>query len=141
MSGTILEEKGIFTRPPIIPMPEKAEMVQKQSFLAGWLGERRPLSVIEVMNIYSNLQRNSLGQTILIGFSQVATSKTVRDYMLRGIDIGKKHVEVFGGVLKQEDLPASVPADTAVTQSTISPFSEKLMMFHTAALIAGSISF
>ena len=46
-----------------------------------------------------------------------------------------KHVEVFGSLLTKDDLPSPVTWDAEVTQSTVSPFSDKLMMFHTTALI------
>lgn len=71
------------------------EYVQKQSYIAGWFGHRRPLNAIEMSQIYFNLIQNQLGRTLLMGFSQVAKSKQVRDYMVRGRDIADKHVEIL----------------------------------------------
>ncbi len=63
------------------------------------MGSKRPLNVIEMANIYFNLIQNQLGRTLMIGFSQVAHSQKVRNYMVRGRKIADKHVEVFGSLL------------------------------------------
>ncbi|MFD1038919.1 DUF3231 family protein [Virgibacillus byunsanensis] len=105
--------------------------MKKQSFLTGWFGDRRPLTALEVTNLFSNMQRNSLGCATLTGFNQVATSTEVKEFIKRGIDISKKHVNVFHSILEENDVPTPTGADSMVTDSaTISPFSEKLMMFH-----------
>ncbi|WP_243300352.1 DUF3231 family protein [Bacillus litorisediminis] len=140
-SMEILLSKGIHSRPPIIPAPKNVEFVQEQSFLAGWFGERRPLTTIEIMDLFFNLKRNELGIWLLTGFSQSAKMEKVREYLVRGKQIAAKHVEIFGSVLRENNLPVSMSADTGVTNSTISPFSDKLMMFHTTALIAAGIGF
>lgn len=59
---------------PFISYPSEVEYVQKQSFLAGWLGNRRPLLGVETSNIIYNMQRNAIGRALIIGFSQVAQS-------------------------------------------------------------------
>ncbi|WP_163538225.1 DUF3231 family protein [Gracilibacillus sp. YIM 98692] len=140
-SADVLLTKGIHSRPPIIPSPERVEFVQEQSFLAGWFSKRRPLTTIEIMNLFFNLKRNELGHWLLTGFSQTARMQNVRDYMLRGKQIASKHVEIFESVLRENDLPVSMMSDTGVTNTTASPFSDKLMMFHTTALIAAGMGF
>ncbi|MDB5055486.1 MAG: hypothetical protein JWM44_3536 [Bacilli bacterium] len=131
--------KGTFIRAPYIPTPTKVEYIQKKSYLSGFFGNHRPLSVIEMSNIYFNLIQNQLGRTLIMGFSQVAKSKQVRDYMVRGRDISDKHVEIFGSVLSIEYLPSASAWNTLPTSSTTSPFSDKLMMFHVASLNAAGI--
>ncbi|AGK53207.1 DUF3231 family protein [Bacillus sp. 1NLA3E] len=131
----IMLKKGTFIRSPFIPKPKVVEYVQKQSYLAGWfVTQRRPLNAIEIANIYYNLIQNQLGRTLLIGFSQVAKSEQVRDYMVRGRNIADKHVEVFGSILSKEYLPSASAWSTLPIDSTIAPFSDKLMMGHVAAL-------
>lgn len=132
--------KGLFVRPPYIP-PYQTEYVQKQGFLTGWFGKRRPLAAIEIMNLFFNQQRNAVGSSLLTGFSQVTQSQKVREYMIRGKDIADKHNEIFGSILREDDLPAPMYSDSEVTQSMVSPFSDKLMMFHTTALIAASVGY
>ncbi|WNF35103.1 DUF3231 family protein [Bacillaceae bacterium IKA-2] len=107
-------KKGTFIRAPFIPAAKNVEYVQKQSYLAGWFGQHRPLNAIEMSQIYDNLIKNQLGRTLLLGFCQVATSQKVRDYMIRGRDIADKHVEVFGSLLSKEFLPSASSWDTLV---------------------------
>ncbi|OLO27893.1 hypothetical protein BTR23_18965 [Alkalihalophilus pseudofirmus] len=126
--------KGIFIRPPYIPLPNKIEFVQKQNFLTGWFGNRRPLNTNEITHLYLNIQRNHLGFALLTGFSQVSSSNEVKNYMLRGKGISENHIEVFSSVLRENEIPISLGWDSYVTDSTVSPFSEKLMMFHTSVL-------
>jgi hypothetical protein len=135
----VMLSKGTFIRAPFIPKPTMVEFVQKQSYLAGWFGHIRPLNVIEISNIYFNLIQNQLGRTLLMGFAQVAKSKKVHDYMIRGRDIANKHVEVFGSLLSVEFLPSASAWNTLPTDSTVAPLSDKLMMFHTSMLNAAGV--
>jgi Protein of unknown function (DUF3231) len=102
----LMLSKGAFLRPPLIPRPKKVMYAQKQSYLAGWFGGRRALNAIEISNLYLSLIQNQLGRTLLMGFSQVAQSKVVRDYFVRGRDIADKHVEIFGSILGKEFVPS-----------------------------------
>ncbi|WP_235549193.1 DUF3231 family protein [Paenibacillus sp. Root444D2] len=81
-----------------------------------------------------------MGRSLLIGYSQVAKDKKVRDYFIRGRNIADKHVEIFGTLLSKEYLPSASAWDTLPTESTDAPFSEKLMMFHTTALSSAGIA-
>jgi len=136
---SLLLAKGLEVRPPYIPYPTEVKFVKKQSFLAGWFGEQRPLVGSEIMNLHANIQTNNLGEAISIAFGQVAKSKKVRDYMLRGKEIAKKHIEVFAKYLKAYDLPIPMSWNHEVENKTESPFSEKLMMYQISLMSASSI--
>ncbi|WP_047154172.1 DUF3231 family protein [Aneurinibacillus tyrosinisolvens] len=131
--------KGLLVRPPYISTPKEVDFVEKQSFLQGFFGDQRPLNAIEITHLFGNIQKNTLGKALLIGFAQVARTKEVREYMLRGKEIAMKHIEVFSSTLRDEDLPAPMPWDDLVTDSTMPPFSDKLMMAHTNALNSAGI--
>jgi hypothetical protein len=118
----IMLTKGTFIRAPFIPKHKMVEFVQKQNYLEGWFGHRRPLNVVEMSNIYFNLIQNQLGRTLLIGFSQVAKSKKVQDFMVRGRNIADKQVEIFGSLLSKDYLPSASSWSTIPTDSTIPPF-------------------
>lgn len=136
----LAKEKGILIRAPHIPKPEQIDFVKKQSFLAGWFGDRRPLLGVEIANLVYNAKRNALGQGIITGFSQVAKNKEVRNYFERGREISGKHLEVFSSKLYEDYLSrGTLNLTSEVTDSTVSPFSDKLMMYHVAALIASGI--
>ena len=130
----LLLSKGLYIRPPYVPMPKEAAFVQSRQFLGSWTGKQRPLAALEAANLFSNMQRNALGRAMLTGFSQVAQSEKVRNYLLKGKEIAIKHTEVFGSALSAADLPAPMTWDVEVTESTTPPFSDKLLMYHTTAL-------
>jgi hypothetical protein len=94
-TSDVLQNKGLYIRSPYIPYPTQTEFVHKNNFLAGWLGDKRPLTSIEISLLYLNLYRNTLGSALLTGFSQVAQSEKVRKYMVRGAEIAKHHSAVF----------------------------------------------
>lgn len=126
--------KGLYIRPPHLPTPRGVDFVRDKRFLSGF-GDERPLVSLEVTNLHDNIQRNTLGSSTLMGFSQVAKSKQVAQYMVKGKEIAEKHVEIFGSVLRKDDLNVPMSWSLEVTNSTTAPFSDKLMMFHTTALI------
>lgn len=136
----LAKEKGVFYRAPLIPKPEQIDFVKKQTFLAGWLGDRRPLLGVEIANLVYNVKRNALGQAIITGFSQVAKSKDVRQYFERGRDIAGKHLEIFTSLLHEDYLSeGQLLLTSEVTHSKVAPFSDKLMMYHITALIGSGI--
>lgn len=137
----LLLSKGLYIRSPYLPIPDDIDFIKKQSFLKGFFGKKRPLVGTEITNLFSNFQKNAFGVATLLGFSQVAQSKEVAEYLVRGKDIAKKHCEIFGTILKEDDLPVPMTGDTEVTDSTTNTFSDKLMMFYTTSLIALSIGF
>lgn len=136
---TLALEKGILQRPPNIPKQKEVDFIQKQSFLTGYFGNRRPLLAVEIGNLHFNAERNALGMAVIVGFSQVSKSTEVRSFFERGRDISRKHLEIFNSIL-EEDFLNGVPSQAQeVTDSTTPTFSDKLMMFHINTLIASSI--
>lgn len=137
----LMKSKGLYTRPPYIHPPEIAGFVDKQNFITGWFGERRPLNAIEISNITFNMNKINVSKALGIGFSQVANTKEVRDYMSRGTQMSSKHTEVFNSLFREDNLNAPISWDSMVNNSTTSPFSDKLIMFHTQELTQASIAF
>jgi hypothetical protein len=54
--------------------------------------------------------------------------------MLRGSDISKKHVQVFTKTLLNNNIQPPISSDISISDSTIPPFSDKLILFHMALL-------
>jgi hypothetical protein len=133
VAGTLLS-KGLYIRSPYIPTPESAEYVQKQSFLNGFFGDKRPLNALEISHFYSDIQTNALGKALITGFAQAAQSVEIKLYFLRGKEVAQKQLEVFSSFLRDEDLPAPMTWDSDVLDSTEPPFSDKLMLFHITGL-------
>ncbi|MGC5326269.1 DUF3231 family protein [Brevibacillus sp. SYSU BS000544] len=121
-------EKGIYDRPPKMNYPNKIEYVEKISFLDGVLGMKRPLNAIELSEIFFNIERNYFSVIIMLGFAQVMEDKKLKDLIIRGKKISEEQIELFNTLLMQEDLLGTVTVSMEVTASTVSPFSEKLIM-------------
>jgi hypothetical protein len=136
----LLLSKGLYVRAPYTDIPEKVEFVQKQGFLGDLLGEQRPLLAVEITHLYANIQTNALGRALLMGFSQVAESKEVRNYMVRGRDIASKQIEVLQSILHKSHVKSPMTWNDTVMESTVSPFSDKLMMFHVGAITSVGIA-
>ncbi|SMC74861.1 DUF3231 family protein [Sporomusa malonica] len=135
-----LLSKGVYIRAPYIPVPKQVQFVESPGFMGSILGENRPLNALELSHLFANISTNAMGRVILIGFAQVAQSQDVREFFLRGQDISQKHIEVFSSLLQQDDLSAPAIWDSEVTDSTIAPFSDKLMMQQVTLLIAMSMA-
>lgn len=135
----ILLEKGLAMRPPVIPYPQKLEFVHKQSFILEGLGRRESLTGTEITNLYANVLTNRLGVAIATAFSQVAESKKVRKYFLRGKDVSLKHIKALCSYLEMDSLGFPMGFEQEVTESTEAPFSDKLMMFHFNLMIYAGV--
>ena len=139
-TADLLLSKGIYIRPPYITTIKTTDTVKKQNFLAGYLvDKRRPLLATEISSLFQGITSYSFGKGILISFRQVARSKQVRDYMERGIDLANSFVNMFTPILSQEDIPIPMVWDTFVTDSTVPPFSDKLMMGKSLYMSAAGI--
>ncbi|MCM3600854.1 DUF3231 family protein [Robertmurraya korlensis] len=139
LTRDLMLKQGTYVRPPFISTPDKVDFVERQSFLTGFLGEKRALVAQEITMLFNNIQTNAIGKTLITGFAQTAQSREVKEFFIRGKRIAQKHIDIFSDILKKEDLPAPMTWDTALSDSTIPVFSEKLMMFHVSGMIAAGI--
>ncbi|QTL51266.1 DUF3231 family protein [Priestia aryabhattai] len=126
----ILLSKGLYERDPYFSTPQKTEFITDIAYAMNIFGKKRPLNSMEVGNIYSNLRKSILVKAILLGFQQVTQDKKVHKFMNDGLNICAKHIDIFSSILHEENLHSPRLLDTQVTTSTISPFSDKLMLFH-----------
>lgn len=124
----MLLQKGTFVRPPSIPIPDHTEFFQDTGYLAGWFGKRRPVHATQLNQLFLNVQRNILGKTLLIGFTQTVSSKKIRKHFQVVKEMSKKLIDSFELFLSDVELDASIPNQLTVTDSTKAPFSDKLMM-------------
>ncbi|MEO2077084.1 MAG: DUF3231 family protein [Bacillus sp. (in: firmicutes)] len=135
----LMLKQGTYIRPPYISVPDKVDFVKRQHFLAGFLGHKRPLTSVEITHLFLNVQTNAIGKTLITGYAQVAQSKEVKQYCLRGMEIAQKHVDIFSDFLRKEDLPIPMSWDSALTDTTVPVFSDKLIMFNVAGMIAAGV--
>lgn len=125
----VLLSKKFISKPPMIPIPDQAKFVEKD-FLNGFFGHVRPLHALEIAHLYDNIENNVTSKGLILGFSQVAKSEKIKELFRHGADITTKAVERYQHLLHSENLPSPQFIDHLVTGSTISPFSDKLMLFH-----------
>lgn len=133
LAAQTLLEKGLYIRPPYIPVPEKTETAEGD-VMGGLLGEKRPLFATEVTNLFPNMQTNVLGVNLITGFAQVAQERTLCEYFLRGMEIAKKHIYFFRELIAASDVQSPMTWDANVTLETESPFSDRLMLGHIVSL-------
>lgn len=137
----LMLSKGLFVRPPVISPPESIDFVKHQSFLTGWLGDRRPLNASEIGDITFNMLKMHLHAALKVGFIQVAQSKEIRQYFMRGLDIANKHIKIFESVFKEDKLNSPVSWQSMITSSTSMTFSDKYMMYQILLSTQLSLSF
>lgn len=125
--ATVLISRGQYLRSPYISMPDKVDYVKKQNYITGFLGNRRPLTSIEISHLFTRVKTNFLRKALFTCFGRVARSKQVRAYMSRGKAISSKHIEVMSSLLVKEGLPVPMEWDSGVLDSTVAPFSDRLM--------------
>ncbi|WP_223592290.1 DUF3231 family protein [Neobacillus bataviensis] len=140
-SKNLLLSKGLFIRSPYLIPSNEVHFVKSPNFISGLLGNKSPLTAIEITNLFANLQKNAFGQAVMMAWSQVAQSKEVKQFMERGRKIAFKHTKVFGSALEEDSLPVPTSWDTEVTDSKAAPISDKMMMFMATTLTALSIGF
>ena len=135
-TANLMLERGILPRHPYIPISGQRDITRQTSFFDGFIGEKRPLLAVEITHLYLNALINHIGRVLLNGFAQVAKSEKIREYMIEGTKISDEMIEDFTSILREDGIPTPLPWDASVTDSTVAPFSDKLMMYHVSLLTA-----
>ncbi|WP_368488323.1 DUF3231 family protein [Clostridium sp. BJN0013] len=120
--------KGIFVKAPQVEVPKEVEYVKNKSFILDKFGKKRPLLTSEITDIVSITNDTVIRKALLVGFNQVCKSKEVSNYISRVITLAIKQNDGFNSFLIDEGIPIGSSSDSYVTDSTISPFSDKLML-------------
>ncbi|MCM3587850.1 DUF3231 family protein [Mesobacillus maritimus] len=125
-----LLKRGILTRPPIMTMPKTTEFIESKRYMRGFkpFSEKRPLNAVEVGIIHLGIEANNVGMQLITGFAQCAKNKEARKYFEKGKELSKKHIKTFQELLLKNDIQFSATSGSTVTNSTVAPFSDKLMM-------------
>ncbi|MCH1625611.1 DUF3231 family protein [Ferdinandcohnia quinoae] len=129
---SLMLEKGIYDRPPMIPYPSNVEYIEKQTYIFKSFGGKRPLNAIELTDIFFNVERNYFAVILCTGLLQVVKDKEITEYIKDGKQISEKQIKFINDLLMKEDLLGTVPLTMEVTKSTVSPFSDKFIvaLFH-----------
>ena len=95
----------------------------------------------EISSLIFNSKKTGFASTLSLAFSQVAANEDVRDFMLKNVKLAKKDADSLDQLIRQDNLTAPPRWDDDITDSRISPFSDKLMMFHAAFLVNTALSY
>ncbi len=126
----LMLSKGLYDRPPKMEYPKSVEFVkQNLSLINTWLGKRRPLNTLEIGEIFSIIERNAIGLILIMGLIQVTKDNEIKEFLLKGKKLAEKQIDTFDKLLRENDNFMGIPTTMEVTNSTISPFSERLIMF------------
>lgn len=101
-----------------------------KDFLTGYLGDKRPLHAMEIAHFYDNIENNVTSKALIMAFAQVAKDEKIRKLFEKGKEITTTNIESYKHKLHDEDLPSPPYLDDLITNSTFSPFSDKIMLFH-----------
>ncbi|MED4532348.1 DUF3231 family protein [Metabacillus fastidiosus] len=124
--------KGLFVRAPYIAYPTTIDFIDSKKYLSGFslFSKQRPLNTMEIAYLYMNIQTNVIGAKLALSFAQTSQSEEIQKWMFRGKDISQKHVDLFTKTLIDNNINSPVSSDVSITDSTVPPFSDKLMLFH-----------
>lgn len=138
-SADLRLSKGIFIRAPKVEITKEVQYVKSQSFIFDWFGEKRPLLANEITHIFSAIYANIVGRAITTGFGQVSKEKKNSDFFFEGKSISTKQIGELTLLLTDEAIPIPSTSDSFVTDSTVAPFSEKLMLSHSVVLSSSGV--
>ena len=137
----ILISKGLYESPPYFSPPKKVEYITNLGYMLDVIGKKRPLNTAEAGNIYINLTMTCMAKGICLGFYQVTKDKEVRQFLEKVLNTINKNYGIFSSILREENLHVPKLLDTEVTNSTVAPFSNKLMMLKMGFLLGTSLSY
>ncbi|WP_066387026.1 DUF3231 family protein [Neobacillus mesonae] len=126
-STNLMLSKGIYDRPPMIPYPDDVEYAKKLSYISGF-GKKRSINVAEISEIFFNIERNFFSVLLCMGLMQVVKDKEIHQYIADGKKISEKQINTFNDILEREQLLGIVTTSVNVTTSTVSPFSDRLIV-------------
>lgn len=134
-------ESPYFSSVPTVPSPKKVQFEESTGFIENLIAEKRPLNITEISNLFFNSKKTGFVRSLSLAFSQVAMTEDVRKFMLKNVKLAGQDAESFNTKLLEDHLPIPEKWDNEIEASTISPFSDKLMMFHAAFLVNTALSY
>jgi hypothetical protein len=137
----VLASKGLLEKPPYFITPKKSTTIKSLKYVTDVFGEPRKLNTIESGNLFFNLQKSMIAKGIFLAFEQCCKDKEVKQFLAKSIDKANKHIGIFSNVLLKENIHSPRSLESEITNSTVAPFSEKLMLFLSGFLVAAAISY
>ncbi|MGI6120524.1 MAG: DUF3231 family protein [Desulfosporosinus sp.] len=137
----ILIKKGFFSKEAYIPIPDRIDFIHSdRSLFKSLFGDKQPINGLEIAQVFAGLEVKMLQKPIVIGFMQVVQSRKVQDFLVRCKKIMDEQIRRSTQILRDEDLPLPMSLVHELTDSTESPFSDKLITFHILGIIKYSLT-
>lgn len=136
-----LLDKNLYTRPTYVSMPTSTNYISDEDYSKGSniFGNKRILNTVEFGNLYRTIETNITGMQLLNGFIQTSIDEDVKKYFMQGMELSKEIIRESSNILLEDSIQPPATPGGNVTNSTIAPFSEKLMMFCNYLLSAFSL--
>ncbi|MEB2264307.1 DUF3231 family protein [Priestia megaterium] len=116
-------------------------MIEHYHYVTDVFGKQRPINTIESGHAYFNLNKTFIAKAMILGFSQVSKNQNVRALLEKSLQVKNKHIDVFASLLTKDNLHLPKSCDTEVTNSNISPFSDRLMLLQTGFLFGVAVTY
>ena len=130
-----------FTSVPSIPSPDMPQFMDSPGFFENLIGDKRPLNSSEISTLFFNSTKTGFISSLSLAFSQVSVQEDVRNFMLKNVKLAGKDAQSFDYILQQDHLPIPEKWDNEITDSIVSPFSDKLIMFHAGFLVNAALTY
>ncbi|WP_456276356.1 DUF3231 family protein [Bacillus sp. AK128] len=138
-----LLEKGLLVRSPYVSMPKSVEFVKDNSYLAAValnpFSQKRTLNTVEVAHLHKAIESNLTGVQMILGFGQCANDVEVKKFFNEGAELAKGIIKEISEVMIEVDLAIPQTPGGNATDSTVAPFSDKLMMYCTSLFCSFSM--
>jgi len=135
----LMEKKGLFHPKVSLPVPSSIEKVERQSFVGNWFSGKRPLNAEEITQVTSNLTNIEVSKEFFRSFIQITSSKQLKEHYKRGEEIAKKHSKILKSLLADHNLPQPPTWESEITESTVNPFSERMMLYKVSVFAASIV--
>jgi hypothetical protein len=134
----VLLAKGLLSKAPYITVPDKIDKVSEKTFYGSLLGGKRPLNAIEISHLYHSFEIRGLLSTLELAFCQVVKNEKIKRQLFKGHQIYSEQMNILSDFFKEEHI--ITPAKQfQVTHSKESPFSDKMMLFHSVTVAGFSL--
>lgn len=140
MCTDVLLAKGLDLKAPYLIIPDTIDFVDDKDYYGSIFGNNRPLNSLEIGHLHNIIANKLILGTLTLGLAQVAKNDKIRKYLAKGNELCKKQVNELSAILSQWDLPVPSTSDFEISSSTDSPFSDRLIIFHTTVVTAYTIS-
>jgi len=138
-----LLEKGVLAKTPYVTIPKQVEFIEDKNYMSGLniFSPKRSLNIIEVSYINDSLENYIFVMQLLMGFAQVVKESEIKKYFIEGKELSKKIINILSDLLLQSDIQPPSTWAGKITDSTQSPFSDKLMMYTNSLIASTALGF